>query len=167
MYSPLDKQPCADHDRASGEGANPQEYILGKLKAVELTGKLAALEVLPCPALPCPALPCPALLCSAVLSWLSAPEKTVSTGPASRNLQHTCLVLCLQCCVLCASFACAQQCHPSLFHPGDPQPNWLHVQKLLRTPYHLAVMDSGFTACLDTPTSSDPSLSLRPAPYRL
>ncbi|KAL3159318.1 hypothetical protein ABBQ32_011271 [Trebouxia sp. C0010 RCD-2024] len=44
VYSPLDKQPCADHDRASGEGANPQEYILGKLKAVELTGKLAGLE---------------------------------------------------------------------------------------------------------------------------
>ncbi len=45
MYSPLDKQPCADHDRASGEGANPQEYVLIKLKALELKGKLANLEV--------------------------------------------------------------------------------------------------------------------------
>ena len=53
VYSPLDKQPCADHDRASGEGANPQEYILGKLKAVELNGKLAALEVLLCCAVLC------------------------------------------------------------------------------------------------------------------
>ncbi len=45
VYSPLDKQPCADHDRASGEGANPQEYVLIKLKALELKGKLANLEV--------------------------------------------------------------------------------------------------------------------------
>ncbi|DBA71743.1 TPA: hypothetical protein ACH3X2_011015 [Trebouxia sp. C0005] len=44
VYSPLDKQPCADHDRASGEGANPQEYVLIKLKALELKGKLANLE---------------------------------------------------------------------------------------------------------------------------
>ena len=67
VYSPLDKQPCADHDRASGEGANPQEYILGKLKAVDLTGKLAGLQVvLPYPALPAPpraAPPCPAMPC--------------------------------------------------------------------------------------------------------
>jgi len=45
VYSPLDKQPCADHDRASGEGANPQEYVLIKLKALELKGKLANLKV--------------------------------------------------------------------------------------------------------------------------
>ncbi|SCU68164.1 leucyl-tRNA synthetase, putative [Trypanosoma equiperdum] len=32
IYSPLDKQPCADHDRASGEGALPQEYTVVKLK---------------------------------------------------------------------------------------------------------------------------------------
>lgn len=44
VYSPLDKQPCADHDRASGEGANPQEYVLIKLTALELKGKLASLE---------------------------------------------------------------------------------------------------------------------------
>ena len=45
VYSPIDKQPCADHDRASGEGANPQEYTLIKMRAVELKGKLAELEV--------------------------------------------------------------------------------------------------------------------------
>ena len=45
VYSPLDKQPCADHDRASGEGANPQEYVLVKLAALELKGKLASLQV--------------------------------------------------------------------------------------------------------------------------
>ena len=45
VYSPLDKQPCADHDRASGEGANPQEYVLVKLTALELKGKLASLQV--------------------------------------------------------------------------------------------------------------------------
>ncbi|CBI31359.3 unnamed protein product, partial [Vitis vinifera] len=28
IYSPLDGQPCADHDRASGEGVLPQEYTL-------------------------------------------------------------------------------------------------------------------------------------------
>ncbi|RNF06274.1 leucine--tRNA ligase [Trypanosoma rangeli] len=32
VYSPMDCQPCADHDRASGEGALPQEYTLVKLK---------------------------------------------------------------------------------------------------------------------------------------
>ncbi|KAG8342245.1 tRNA synthetases class I (I L M and V) putative (M) tRNA synthetases class I (C) catalytic domain [Trypanosoma vivax] len=32
VYSPLDGQPCADHDRASGEGALPQEYTLVKLR---------------------------------------------------------------------------------------------------------------------------------------
>ncbi|KAF0686771.1 Aste57867_21434 [Aphanomyces stellatus] len=31
VYSPLDKQNCADHDRASGEGVGPQEYTLVKL----------------------------------------------------------------------------------------------------------------------------------------
>jgi len=79
VYSPLDKQPCADHDRASGEGANPQEYVLIKLKALELKGKLANLEVRLCPAparwpwlctlplpCPCPVLPCPVLPCLAL-----------------------------------------------------------------------------------------------------
>ncbi|CAC9466244.1 leucyl-tRNA synthetase / LeuRS [Leishmania donovani] len=31
VYSPRDGQPCADHDRASGEGVLPQEYALVKL----------------------------------------------------------------------------------------------------------------------------------------
>lgn len=31
VFSPLDGQPCADHDRASGEGVGPQEYTLIKL----------------------------------------------------------------------------------------------------------------------------------------
>ena len=45
VYSPKDGQPCADHDRASGEGVGPQEYTVIKLEALELPGKLAALEV--------------------------------------------------------------------------------------------------------------------------
>ncbi|KAL4854122.1 Leucine--tRNA ligase [Chlorella vulgaris] len=44
VYSPLDGQPCADHDRASGEGVGPQEYTLIKMRALELKGKLAALQ---------------------------------------------------------------------------------------------------------------------------
>ncbi|GFR47083.1 hypothetical protein Agub_g8770 [Astrephomene gubernaculifera] len=43
VYSPLDGQPCADHDRASGEGVGPQEYTLIKMQALELNGKLSAL----------------------------------------------------------------------------------------------------------------------------
>ncbi|EPY25569.1 leucyl-tRNA synthetase [Strigomonas culicis] len=31
VYSPWDGQPCADHDRASGEGVLPQEYTIVKL----------------------------------------------------------------------------------------------------------------------------------------
>ena len=45
VYSPKDGQPCADHDRASGEGVGPQEYSLIKLRALALPGRLAALEV--------------------------------------------------------------------------------------------------------------------------
>ena len=37
-------QPCADHDRASGEGVGPQEYTLIKMQVLELKGALAALE---------------------------------------------------------------------------------------------------------------------------
>jgi len=44
VFSPLDKQPCADHDRASGEGVGPQEYTLIKLKVLELKGVLYQLE---------------------------------------------------------------------------------------------------------------------------
>lgn len=44
VYSPKDGQPCADHDRASGEGVGPQEYTLVKMKVLELRGKLAELS---------------------------------------------------------------------------------------------------------------------------
>jgi leucyl-tRNA synthetase len=44
VYSPLDGQPCADHDRATGEGVGPQEYTLIKMRVLELKGKLAGLE---------------------------------------------------------------------------------------------------------------------------
>ncbi|KAJ7558533.1 hypothetical protein O6H91_04G044500 [Diphasiastrum complanatum] len=45
IFSPLDKQPCADHDRASGEGVLPQEYTLIKMQVKSpLTGKLKTLE---------------------------------------------------------------------------------------------------------------------------
>ena len=35
IYSPKDGQPCMDHDRASGEAVNPQEYTAVKM---EVTG---------------------------------------------------------------------------------------------------------------------------------
>ncbi|VVD03476.1 unnamed protein product [Leptidea sinapis] len=35
IYSPLDKQPCMDHDRSSGEGAGPQEYTLIMMQVLE------------------------------------------------------------------------------------------------------------------------------------
>ncbi|XP_068648083.1 leucine--tRNA ligase, cytoplasmic-like isoform X1 [Aristolochia californica] len=45
IYSPLDGQPCADHDRASGEGVQPQEYTLIKMEVVPpFSSKLSALE---------------------------------------------------------------------------------------------------------------------------
>ncbi|KDD73754.1 hypothetical protein H632_c1866p0, partial [Helicosporidium sp. ATCC 50920] len=44
IFSPKDGQPCADHDRASGEGALPQEYTLVKLRVLELRGPLEAFE---------------------------------------------------------------------------------------------------------------------------
>jgi leucyl-tRNA synthetase len=40
IYSPLDGQPCMDHDRASGEGVGPQEYTLVKLKVLEPKPKI-------------------------------------------------------------------------------------------------------------------------------
>jgi leucyl-tRNA synthetase len=45
VYSPLDGQPCADHDRASGEGVGPQEYVLIKMRVYDecLVGELAPL----------------------------------------------------------------------------------------------------------------------------
>lgn len=42
VYSVLDAQCCADHDRASGEGVGPQEYTLIKLRVLEKPGCLAA-----------------------------------------------------------------------------------------------------------------------------
>lgn len=46
VYSPIDGQPCADHDRASGEGVGPQEYLLIKMAVYEecLTGDLKKLK---------------------------------------------------------------------------------------------------------------------------
>ncbi|XP_017875830.1 leucine--tRNA ligase, cytoplasmic isoform X2 [Ceratina calcarata] len=35
VYSPKDGQPCMDHDRSTGEGVGPQEYILVKMKLQE------------------------------------------------------------------------------------------------------------------------------------
>ena len=35
IYSELDKQPCADHDRAKGEGVAPQEYVGIKIELVD------------------------------------------------------------------------------------------------------------------------------------
>jgi leucyl-tRNA synthetase len=35
IYSPLDKQPCMDHDRSSGEALGPQEYTGIKLQVTE------------------------------------------------------------------------------------------------------------------------------------
>jgi len=43
VFSALDGQPCADHDRATGEGVGPQDYTLVKMEAVNLEGKLAPL----------------------------------------------------------------------------------------------------------------------------
>eukprot|EP00268_Persea_americana_P036135 TRINITY_DN3560_c0_g1_i1.p1 TRINITY_DN3560_c0_g1~~TRINITY_DN3560_c0_g1_i1.p1 ORF type:complete len:1141 (-),score=255.15 TRINITY_DN3560_c0_g1_i1:202-3495(-) len=44
IYSPFDGQPCADHDRASGEGVQPQEYTLIKMEVVPpFPSKLKAL----------------------------------------------------------------------------------------------------------------------------
>lgn len=40
IYSPLDKQMCADHDRAEGEGCVPDEYTLIKIKITELNERL-------------------------------------------------------------------------------------------------------------------------------
>ncbi|KAL0358627.1 UNVERIFIED_CONTAM: Leucine--tRNA ligase, cytoplasmic [Sesamum angustifolium] len=45
IYSPLDGQPCADHDRASGEGVIPQEYTLIKMEVISpFPPKMSVLE---------------------------------------------------------------------------------------------------------------------------
>ena len=44
IFSTVEKQPCADHDRSEGEGVGPQEYTLIKMKVLEYPGKLEALK---------------------------------------------------------------------------------------------------------------------------
>ncbi|KAI5636626.1 tRNA synthetases class I (I, l, M and v) domain-containing protein [Phthorimaea operculella] len=44
IYSPLDGQPCMDHDRSTGEGAGPQEYTLIKMQVQELPECLKSLK---------------------------------------------------------------------------------------------------------------------------
>ncbi|KAL2936167.1 Leucine--tRNA ligase cytoplasmic [Bienertia sinuspersici] len=45
IFSPLDGQPCADHDRASGEGVQPQDYTIIKMEVVApYPGKLSVLQ---------------------------------------------------------------------------------------------------------------------------
>ena len=44
IYSALDKQPCADHDRAQGEGAGPQEYTGIKIRLLEFPESIKAFE---------------------------------------------------------------------------------------------------------------------------
>ncbi|RIA97593.1 leucine-tRNA ligase, partial [Glomus cerebriforme] len=43
IYSPLDGQPCMDHDRASGEAVGPQEYTGIKLKVLEWSNEVKEL----------------------------------------------------------------------------------------------------------------------------
>lgn len=43
IYSVLDGQPCADHDRSSGEGVKPEEYTAIKIKLLELPACLSDL----------------------------------------------------------------------------------------------------------------------------
>lgn len=40
VFSPLDNQPCMDHDRSSGENVGPQEYSLIKIQLVDLPEKI-------------------------------------------------------------------------------------------------------------------------------
>ncbi|KAJ7960649.1 Leucine--tRNA ligase, cytoplasmic [Quillaja saponaria] len=45
IFSPLDGQPCADHDRATGEGVQPQEYTIIKMEVLPpFPSKLGDLE---------------------------------------------------------------------------------------------------------------------------
>ena len=41
IFSELDQQPCADHDRAKGEGVGPQEYTGIKIQLLDLPEVLA------------------------------------------------------------------------------------------------------------------------------
>ncbi|CAD7949473.1 unnamed protein product [Amoebophrya sp. A25] len=36
IFDPVSDQPCADHDRASGEGVGPQEYVLIKMQVLDV-----------------------------------------------------------------------------------------------------------------------------------
>jgi leucyl-tRNA synthetase len=40
IFSELDNQPCADHDRSTGEGVGPQEYVGIKIKLLEYPDSL-------------------------------------------------------------------------------------------------------------------------------
>jgi len=42
IFSELDNQPCADHDRAKGEGVAPQEYVGIKIQLIDFPESLAA-----------------------------------------------------------------------------------------------------------------------------
>lgn len=44
IFSQTDNQPCADHDRAKGEGVGPQEYTLIKIKLLDLPESLKSTE---------------------------------------------------------------------------------------------------------------------------
>lgn len=45
VYSPIDNQPCADHDRASGEGVQPQEYTIINMKLLRLPNIPDAVQI--------------------------------------------------------------------------------------------------------------------------
>lgn len=44
IFSELDNQPCADHDRSSGEGVGPQEYVGIKIQLLQMPESLKDLE---------------------------------------------------------------------------------------------------------------------------
>ena len=44
IFSIRDDQVCADHDRSEGEGVQPQEYTLIKLRLLELPDEICNLE---------------------------------------------------------------------------------------------------------------------------
>lgn len=44
IFSELDNQPCADHDRSKGEGVGPQEYVGIKIKLLEFPESIKEFE---------------------------------------------------------------------------------------------------------------------------
>eukprot|EP00002_Diphylleia_rotans_P001750 TRINITY_DN1098_c0_g1_i1.p1 TRINITY_DN1098_c0_g1~~TRINITY_DN1098_c0_g1_i1.p1 ORF type:complete len:1073 (-),score=277.98 TRINITY_DN1098_c0_g1_i1:104-3322(-) len=44
IFSPIDNQPCADHDRATGEGVQVQEYTGIKMKVLEFPKSLSSIS---------------------------------------------------------------------------------------------------------------------------